>query len=88
MLIIDGLQYSNWDRTVFEQMRKGGIEAVVGTAEDIPYEDNRFPYACCLNTLAHLDNPVAAMLDSPCCVLGSFTRWLRSQPVSLSRLQR
>ena len=28
MLIIDGLQYSKWDRTIFEQMRKGGLDCV------------------------------------------------------------
>ena len=26
--IIDGLQYSKWDRSVFEQMRRGGLNCV------------------------------------------------------------
>lgn len=30
--VIDGLQYSRWDRTVFEQMRAGGLDAVHVTA--------------------------------------------------------
>ncbi len=28
MLIIDGLQYSNWSRKIFEQMREGGLNCV------------------------------------------------------------
>ncbi len=28
MIIIDGLQYSRWDRSVFEQMRRGGLSCV------------------------------------------------------------
>ncbi len=28
MLIIDGLQYSNWSRKIFEQMREGGLDCV------------------------------------------------------------
>ncbi len=28
MLIVDGLQYSSWDRPIFEQMRKGGLDCV------------------------------------------------------------
>ena len=28
MLIIDGLQYSNWSRRIFEQMREGGLNCV------------------------------------------------------------
>ncbi len=28
MLTIDGLQYSNWDRSIFEQMRAGGLDCV------------------------------------------------------------
>lgn len=28
MLIIDGLQYSNWSRPIFEQMRAGGLDCV------------------------------------------------------------
>ena len=31
MLTIDGLQYSNWSREVFEQMREGGLDAVHAT---------------------------------------------------------
>jgi microsomal dipeptidase-like Zn-dependent dipeptidase len=28
MLVIDGLQYSKWDRGIFEQMRQGGLDCV------------------------------------------------------------
>ncbi|MCP4790379.1 MAG: membrane dipeptidase, partial [Gammaproteobacteria bacterium] len=28
MMMIDGLQYSNWSREVFEQMRAGGLSTV------------------------------------------------------------
>lgn len=31
MLTIDGLQYSNWSREIFEQMREGGVDAVHAT---------------------------------------------------------
>ena len=31
VLTIDGLQYSNWSRQVFEQMREGGVDAVHAT---------------------------------------------------------
>lgn len=31
MLIVDGLQYSNWSREIFEQMREGGVDAVHAT---------------------------------------------------------
>lgn len=30
-IVIDGLQYSNWDREIFEQMRAGGLDAVHAT---------------------------------------------------------
>jgi len=30
-VVIDGLQYSNWDREIFEQMRAGGLDAVHAT---------------------------------------------------------
>lgn len=32
MLTIDGLQYSNWSREIFEQMRAGGVTAVLAPA--------------------------------------------------------
>ncbi|GAA3896436.1 dipeptidase [Halomonas cibimaris] len=31
MLIVDGLQYSNWSREIFQQMREGGVDAVHAT---------------------------------------------------------
>jgi len=31
MLIVDGLQYSNWSREIFEQMHEGGVDAVHAT---------------------------------------------------------
>ena len=31
MLVIDGLQYSNWSREIFEQMQQGGVDAVHAT---------------------------------------------------------
>ena len=31
MLTVDGLQYSNWSREIFEQMREGGVNAVHAT---------------------------------------------------------
>lgn len=37
MLTIDGLQYSNWSRKIFEQMRAGGVSAVHAT---LVYHEN------------------------------------------------
>lgn len=37
MLAIDGLQYSNWSREIFEQMRAGGVSAVHAT---LVYHEN------------------------------------------------
>ncbi|MDS1311187.1 MULTISPECIES: dipeptidase [Marinobacter] len=37
MLTIDGLQYSNWSREIFEQMRAGGVSAVHAT---LVYHEN------------------------------------------------
>ena len=37
MLTIDGLQYSNWSREIFEQMRAGGVTAVHAT---LVYHEN------------------------------------------------
>lgn len=37
MLTIDGLQYSNWSREIFEQMRSGGVSAVHAT---LVYHEN------------------------------------------------
>ncbi|OEY66993.1 dipeptidase [Marinobacter sp. X15-166B] len=37
MLTIDGLQYSNWSREIFEQMREGGVNAVHAT---LVYHEN------------------------------------------------
>jgi len=37
MMIIDGLQYSNWSREIFEQMREGGVDAVHAT---LVYHEN------------------------------------------------
>lgn len=37
VLTIDGLQYSNWSRSVFEQMRAGGVDAVHAT---LVYHEN------------------------------------------------
>ncbi|XKE45140.1 dipeptidase [Halomonas organivorans] len=37
MLIVDGLQYSNWSREIFEQMREGGVDAVHAT---LVYHEN------------------------------------------------
>ena len=31
MLVIDGLQYSNWSEALFRQMREGGLSAVHAT---------------------------------------------------------
>lgn len=31
LLTVDGLQYSNWSREIFEQMREGGVDAVHAT---------------------------------------------------------
>lgn len=31
LIVIDGLQYSNWDRTIFEQLRQGGVTMVHAT---------------------------------------------------------
>ena len=28
LIVIDGLQYSNWDRTIFEQLKQGGVTMV------------------------------------------------------------
>lgn len=45
MLIIDGLQYSNWSRKIFEQMRQGGLDCVHVT---IAYHET------CLETLRNI----------------------------------
>ena len=45
MLIIDGLQYSNWSRKIFEQMRAGGLDCVHVT---IAYHET------CLETLRNI----------------------------------
>jgi microsomal dipeptidase-like Zn-dependent dipeptidase len=37
MLTVDGLQYSNWSREIFEQMREGGVDAVHAT---LVYHEN------------------------------------------------
>lgn len=37
MLVVDGLQYSNWSREIFEQMREGGIDVVHAT---LVYHEN------------------------------------------------
>ncbi|MDR5867858.1 dipeptidase [Halomonas koreensis] len=37
MPIVDGLQYSNWSRKIFEQMREGGVDAVHAT---LVYHEN------------------------------------------------
>lgn len=37
MLIVDGLQYSNWSREIFQQMREGGVTAVHAT---LVYHEN------------------------------------------------
>ncbi|MBB3191244.1 dipeptidase [Halomonas cerina] len=37
ILTIDGLQYSNWSREIFEQMREGGVDAVHAT---LVYHEN------------------------------------------------
>ena len=37
VLTIDGLQYSNWSRAIFEQMREGGVDAVHAT---LVYHEN------------------------------------------------
>ena len=31
LTVIDGLQYSNWDRALFEELKKGGLSAVHAT---------------------------------------------------------
>jgi len=31
LIVVDGLQYSNWDRTLFEEMHRGGLTAVHAT---------------------------------------------------------
>ena len=31
LIVIDGLQYSNWNRTIFEQLREGGVTMVHAT---------------------------------------------------------
>lgn len=45
LLTIDGLQYSNWSRGIFEQMREGGVDAVHAT---LVYHEN------CRETLLRL----------------------------------
>ncbi len=31
MIVIDGLQYSNWNRKIFEHLREGGVTMVHAT---------------------------------------------------------
>ena len=37
LLMIDGLQYSNWSQEIFQQMQAGGLSAVHAT---IAYHEN------------------------------------------------
>ncbi|HBX56654.1 membrane dipeptidase [Pseudomonas sp. UBA2684] len=37
LIVIDGLQYSNWDRDIFNQLREGGVSAVHAT---LVYHEN------------------------------------------------
>jgi len=32
LIVIDGLEYSNWDRALFEELKAGGVSAVHATA--------------------------------------------------------
>jgi SAM-dependent methyltransferase len=47
------------DRVAY--MRSHGIEAVVGNAEALEFEDNSFEYVFCFQTLEHIKGPVKAL---------------------------
>ena len=51
MLVIDGLQYSNWSEALFRQMREGGLSAVHAT---IAYHETA------RETLSRIGNGIAA----------------------------
>lgn len=44
-----------------DHMRSQGIEAVVGDAEALEFEDNSFDYVFCFQTLEHIKGPVTAL---------------------------
>lgn len=46
-----------------EYMKTQGIEAVVGDAESLRYEDKSFDILFCFQTLEHLENPVRALRE-------------------------
>jgi len=50
------------DRAV-DYMEGKGIEAVVGDAEHLAYEDNSVDYVLCYQTLEHLENTMAALRE-------------------------
>jgi SAM-dependent methyltransferase len=49
------------DRVVY--MRSQGIEAVVGDAEALDFEDNAFDYVFCFQTLEHVKSPMKILCE-------------------------
>ena len=39
LVVVDGLEYSNWDRTLFEELKAGGVTVVHATV--VYWEDAR-----------------------------------------------
>lgn len=44
-------------------MKSQGIEAVLGNAEDLKFEDKRFDYLLCFETIEHLENPIKSLKE-------------------------
>lgn len=72
MLTIDGLQYSNWSRSIFQQMREGGLDCVHVT---IAYHET------CLETLRNIGkwNLMFEQHNDLICQVGSASELLKAK---------
>lgn len=53
----------NISERAVEYMRSKGIEAVLGDAEELQFEDKSFDYVFCFETLEHLECPLRALRE-------------------------
>lgn len=44
-------------------MKSQGIEAILGSAEDLEVDDKRFDYLLCFETIEHLENPIKSLKE-------------------------
>ena len=47
----------NLSEAAVENIRSNGIEARLGDAQELPFEDGSFDYVLCFETLEHVENP-------------------------------